>query len=158
VIFERAALLLLGLTSQIDPEMNPIRTVGPYLEQFVLGGEEGPSWQRQLGSSLREMALSAIALPDKANRFFDRADGGEIRIHIPEIRESALLLYAGVHQALSAFLGAVTGGLAYALTTRGDRIPGTIAWVVSAVCFAVMFASILRAKSLRRVLRARVPK
>jgi predicted unusual protein kinase regulating ubiquinone biosynthesis (AarF/ABC1/UbiB family) len=158
VIFERAALLLLGLTSQIDPEMNPIRTVGPYLEQFVLGGEEGPSWRRQLASAMREMALSAIALPDKANRFFDRADGGEIRIHIPEIRESALLLYAGVHQALAAFLGAVTGGLAYALTLHGDRTLGIIAWVVSAVCFAVMCASIVRAKSIRRVLRARVPK
>src|SRR5262249_28998539 len=133
-------------------------TVGPYLEQFVLGGEEGPGWRSQLGSAMREMAMSAIALPDKANRFFDRADGGEIRIHIPEIRDSALLLYARVHQSLSASLAAATGGLAYALTAGGDRTLGIIGWVVSAVCFVVMFSSILRARSLRRTLRARVPK
>src|SRR5262245_66458815 len=41
VIFERAALLMLGLTSQIDPEMNPILSVGPHHDQFVFGRERG---------------------------------------------------------------------------------------------------------------------
>ena len=33
VIFERTSILLLGLSTQIDPDMNPLRTVAPYLQR-----------------------------------------------------------------------------------------------------------------------------
>lgn len=156
VIFERAALLLLGLVTQIDPNMNPIRVVGPYLEQFVLGREE-PDRGRQIANALREMALSSIALPDKANRFFERANRGDIRIRISEIRESAVLIYAGIHQAVFAFLGAVSAGLAYALMTSELRRFAIYAWVAAGGWFLAMFVSMLRARSLRRSLRGRRP-
>jgi ubiquinone biosynthesis protein len=154
VIFERAALLLFGLSTHIDPDMNPFKTVGPYLEQFVLGGKEA-DWKGQITKAIREMAVSAIAIPDKANRFFDRATHGDIRIQITEIRDSALLLYSGVHQAVFSFLGAVSGGLAYALYIRGERTLAVGAGVLAAVWFAAMFVSMFRAKTLRRILRAR---
>lgn len=156
VIFERAALLLLGLVTQIDPNMNPIRVVGPYLEQFVRG-REGPDWKQQITTVLREMALSSIALPDKANRFLERANRGEIRIQISEIRESALLVYAGVQQAVLAFLGVATGGLAYALATSGERRYAAVASVASGLCFVAMFASMIRVRGLRRSLRGHPP-
>jgi predicted unusual protein kinase regulating ubiquinone biosynthesis (AarF/ABC1/UbiB family) len=153
VIFERAALLLLGLGSQIDPDMNPIRTVGPYLEQFVLGGEAKPDWKAQLATMLRETALSAVALPDKANQFFDRVNAGDVRLQIPEIHTSALLLYAGVHQAVFAFLAAATGGLAFALGQNGQRTFAMVAWGGCAFWVVAMLTSMVRARKLRHRLR-----
>jgi ubiquinone biosynthesis protein len=155
VIFERAALLLLGLCTQIDPDMNPIRTVGPYLQQFVLGTQGEADWKGQVTTAIREMAMSAIALPDLANRFLERANRGEIRVEILDIRESAALLYAGVHQAVFAFLGVAAGGLGYALGQNGSRPWGVIAWSASALCFAAMFGSLIRARGFRRSAKRR---
>src|SRR5258708_4194833 len=41
VLFERASILMLGLCTEVDPNMNPSHTVGPYLHQFVLGKHAG---------------------------------------------------------------------------------------------------------------------
>jgi ubiquinone biosynthesis protein len=152
VIFERASLLLLGLSTQIDPNMNPIRIVGPYLERFVLGGEGDKDWKDQLMPAMREMAMTAIALPDKANRFLDRANEGKIDVQIEGIRDSALLLYAGVHQAVFSFLGVAAGGLAYGLDSRGERTFAIGAAVAAGLCFISVAGSIVRARSLKRKL------
>ena len=154
VIFERASLLLLGLSTQIDPNMNPIKVVGPYLERFVLGGEGEKDWKDQLMPALREMAVTAIALPDKANRFLDRANRGDMDLQIEGIREGALLLYAGVHQAVLSFVGVAAGGLAYGLGTHGQRTWAIVAGAGAALCFLGVLISIVRAGSLRRRLSA----
>ncbi|HEY9226027.1 MAG TPA: hypothetical protein VIP11_05235, partial [Gemmatimonadaceae bacterium] len=74
-----------------------------------------------------------------------------------DIRQSALLLYAGVHQAVFAFLGAVSGGLAYTLSSSGRRTFAVIAWVVCAGWFVAMFTSMFRVRGLKRILRGRRP-
>jgi predicted unusual protein kinase regulating ubiquinone biosynthesis (AarF/ABC1/UbiB family) len=150
VIFERASILLLGLGTQIDPNMNPIRTVGPYLQEFVLGRDT--DWKGQIAGAIREMAMSAIAIPDKTNRLLELATRGEMRLQIDSIPESALLLYAAVHQVLFAFLGVAIGGLAYALDVRGSDALSRLAWLASALCFVALASSMLRARSLRRTL------
>jgi ubiquinone biosynthesis protein len=155
VVFERASLLLLGLSTQIDPNMNPLRVVGPYLERFVLGGEGEKDWKDQIMPALREMALSAIALPDKANRFLDRANQGEMDLQIEGIREGALLLYAGVHQAIFAFLAVAAGGLSFALGVRSLKGLSITAAVGSGIFLVVLFVSMARAGALKRKLARR---
>lgn len=150
VIFERASILLLGLGTQIDPNMNPIRTVGPFLQEFVLGRDT--DWKGQIAGAIREMAMSAIAIPDKTNRLLELATRGEMRLQIDSIPESALLLYAAVHQVLFAFLGVAIGGLAYVLDVRGSAALSRFAWLASALCFIALASSMLRARSLRRTL------
>lgn len=155
VIFERATLLLLGLSTQIDPNMNPFRVVGPYLERFVLGGEGEKDWKDQLMPAIKEMALTAVALPDKANRFLDRANRGEMDLQIEGIREGALLLYAGVHQAIFAFLAVAAGGLSYALAMRGLRMFAILAASGAAVFLFAVVVSIVRANAVKRRLSNR---
>ena len=95
--------------------------------------------------ALREMAMSAIALPDKANRFLDRANRGEMDLQIEGIREGALLLYAGVHQAIFAFLLSRRRALSYAL---GDAWRCTwfaiLAGVGAGSCLLAVVVSIVR--------------
>ncbi|MEP6493875.1 MAG: AarF/UbiB family protein [bacterium] len=156
VIFERASILLLGLGTQIDPNMNPIRTVGPFLEEFVLGRDA--DWKGQIAGAIREMAMSAIAIPDKANRLLELANRGDLRLQIPSIAESALLLYAAVHQILFAFLGVAIGAFAFLLDTRGDGTLARLAWLAAALCFVVLAGSVLRGRALRRSLGRSVRK
>ena len=37
VLLTRTILLLLGLCTHLSPTMNPMKTIQPYLEEFVLG-------------------------------------------------------------------------------------------------------------------------
>src|SRR5207248_5742851 len=74
VLFERASILMLGLCTELDPDMNPIHTVGPYLQQFVLGKDTDV--KGQVTNAVREMATSVITPPDKTNRLLERATRG----------------------------------------------------------------------------------
>src|ERR1051326_4879864 len=77
VLFERASILVLGLCTELDPGMNPIQVVGPYMQEFVLG-KDGDA-KNQMSTAIRAMAMSAIAIPDRFNRVLDRANRSEER-------------------------------------------------------------------------------
>jgi len=150
VIFERASILTLGLCTAIDPNMNPIKTVGPYLQEFVIGKET--DWKAQISTAIREMAMSAIAIPDKTNRFLERANRGEVQIHVASLRESALLLYAAAQQLIFSLFAIASAALGYFLDAHGENTFALLAWVVSALFLVAVAASMLRARALRRPL------
>jgi len=151
VIFERASILLLGLCTQIDPDMNPIRTVGPYLQEFVIGKDA--DWKGQITSAIREMAMSAIAIPEKTNRLLERANRGDMQLQIRGLRESALLLYAAAQQLVFVFFAIATGALGYVLSARGQRGLAIAAWVVTGLSLIAVAAAIVGARGLRKGLR-----
>jgi ubiquinone biosynthesis protein len=153
VLFERASILLLGLCTEIDPNMNPIQTVGPYLQEFVLG--EDMDVKAQVKNTLRDMALSTVALPDKANRLFDRAGRGDIQFQIAGLRESAMLLYVAIQQVLYAFIATSFAAVAIALEDRGNRTLAIIAATAGALSVVAFVSSVRRAKPLVRRLRDR---
>jgi predicted unusual protein kinase regulating ubiquinone biosynthesis (AarF/ABC1/UbiB family) len=151
VLFERGSLLTLGLATELDPNMNPIHTVGPYLQQFVLGKDTDV--KGQVTTAVREMAMSAITIPDKTNRLLERMNRGNVQFQIGGLRESALLLYAAAHQILFVFLAMALGVLAFFLDGRGETTLSALAWVASGLCIVAMAGSMIRARSLRRKLR-----
>src|SRR5881409_1509372 len=133
--------------------MSAMRTVGPYLQEFVLGRDT--DWKGQITKAIREMAISAVAIPDKTNRLLERANRGEVQFQIGGLRESALLLYSAAHQLLFAFLAIATGALGYVVDARGQTTLAIVAWSVSALCLLAIAGSMLRARALRRSLRER---
>ena len=150
VIFERASILTLGLCTEIDPHMNPIQTVGPYLQEFVLG--RNTDWKGQIRTAIREMAMSAIAIPDRTNRFLERANRGDTQIHVAGLRESALLLYSAAQQLIFTLLATAIGALGYFLDAHEQETLAVASWIVSALCLVVVGISMLRARALRRPL------
>lgn len=153
VIFERASILTLGLCTAVDPNMNPIKTVGPYLQQFVLGKET--DWKAQITTAIREMAMSAIAIPDKTNRLLERANRGEVQLEIAALREGALLLYSAAQQVIFVFLAIASGALGYVLEARGQGGLAVGAWSASVLCLVAVAGSMLRVRALRRSIRER---
>jgi len=153
VLFERASILMLGLCTEIDANMNPIHTVGPYLQQFVIGKDTDV--KSQVSTAVREMAMAAIALPDKTNRFLDRANKGDVRFQISGLRDSALLLYAAVQQFLFGLLTMGLGIFAVWLRDGGRGGEALVAAIGASTFFVLMLLSVLRARRLGRRLRDR---
>lgn len=153
VIFERGSILTLGLCTELDPDMNPIRVVGPYLQEFVVGKDV--DWKAQMSAAIRDMAMSAVTIPDKTNRMLDLATRGAVRFQIGNLEESALLLYSAGQQVIFTFLAIALGALGYFLDEHGRRMFAVAAWVAAGVFLMAVFTSMLGARSLKRELRRR---
>ena len=147
VLLERTLLLLLGLCTHLDPAMNPMRTIQPYVEEFVLGRDR--DWVGLVRRAVKEMALSALTIPEGVNRFLARANRGELEVRVQGLHESASLVYAAAQQLVFAILASGAGILAYLSRERGDSRIATAGLVVCVVFLAALLLSIIAGRRSR---------
>lgn len=131
VLLERTILLLLGLCTHLESEMNPMKTIGPYLETFVLGKDR--NWKKYVGSIIKEMAVSVFKIPEEMNRLLSKTNQGELEFRIKNVTQSAELLYSLGHQILYGLFCMVTGGMAYYSYIHGEV--NFISWFGGASAF-----------------------
>ena len=144
VLLERTILLLLGLCTTLDPAMAPMRTIQPYLEEFVLGRDQ--DWVALVRSAVKDMALSVLTLPEGVNRLVTRANRGELEVKVQGLRESANLIYEAAQQVVFGLLAAGASVIAYLARVRGDRFTTTTGVVVAAVFLFGVVRSMWRAR------------
>jgi predicted unusual protein kinase regulating ubiquinone biosynthesis (AarF/ABC1/UbiB family) len=132
ILLERTLLLLLGVCTTLDPEMNPTAVIEPYLERFLLG--EKRQWSEIVVEASREMALSALSLPGELQRFMDRALRGEIEVRFGNLDDSARLVYHVGQQLLWGLLAATATVLAVVFDGRGQPRATAVAAGAASVC------------------------
>ena len=86
ILLERTLLLLLGVCTTLDPEMNPQTVIEPYLERFLLG--EKKQWSEVVVEASREMGLAALSLPGEVQRLISRAMRGEVEIRVKNLEDN----------------------------------------------------------------------
>jgi ubiquinone biosynthesis protein len=135
ILLERTLLLLLGVCTTLDPEMNPTTVIEPYLERFLLG--EKKQWSEVVVDATREMALAALSLPGDLQRFMSRALRGDLELRVRNLEDNARLLYYGGQQILWGMLAAAAAAVAVVFDGRGHGRSAWAAGIASAV-FAVL--------------------
>jgi predicted unusual protein kinase regulating ubiquinone biosynthesis (AarF/ABC1/UbiB family) len=148
VLLERTLLLLLGLCTHLDPGMNPMRTIQPYLEEFVLGRDR--DWVALVRSAAKDMALTALTIPDSLTRFLSRANRGELEVRIHGLHENVQLLYAASHQLVYALLATGSGIIAFLAHERGYATLTTWSEAGIALFLLMLVGSIVSARRWRR--------
>ncbi len=118
VLLERTIVLLLGLCTHLSPTMNPMKTIRPYLEEFVLGQDR--DWLNMISSVMKDMFVSAVTIPDEFKRFLGKANRGDLQLRLTGLHESANLIYALGHQLLYAFFTIGCGAFAYLANKDGQ--------------------------------------
>ncbi len=73
VLLERTILLVYGSCALLDPELNPMAIIQPYLQDFVLGNRD---FAEIAIEAVRDMAMSAMTLPEDMRRYLTRANRG----------------------------------------------------------------------------------
>lgn len=102
VLLERVLILLFGLVSYLDPELNPTSVVYPYIQDFVLGKDR--DWENIIIESLRDVGLSYLTLPQDVRRVLNKVRRGEIEVRSQGSDARAKLSYAlGRQYIYSAF-------------------------------------------------------
>ncbi len=92
VLLERALLLLMGLVTYLDPDLNPTSVVYPYIQDFVLGKDR--DWESIIIDSLREVGLSYLTLPQDIRRVLSKVRRGEIEVRSTGSDARAKLRYS----------------------------------------------------------------
>jgi len=135
VMLERALLLLLGVCTTVDPEMNPTVVIKPYLERF-LAGEKADLSEAAMDAT-REAALAALSLPAELRRFLSQAQLGKIEVQSSNLHESARLIYTVMQQMLWGLLG--LGATSLAVVFDGRDQPRARGWAIFAACLSGLF-------------------
>jgi ubiquinone biosynthesis protein len=138
VLLERTILLLYGSCSLLDPECNPMAIIQPYLQDFVLGNRD---WTRIAMDAAREMALSAVTLPDDIKKYLTRATRGEIEVRVRGVQDGARALYAVGRQLVYTAIGIATGFAGLELHLRGADRPARLLFGACALCTGLLFVS-----------------
>jgi ubiquinone biosynthesis protein len=144
VLLERTLLLLLGLCTHLSPTMNPMKTIQPYLEEFVLGKDK--NWLKLIESTLKDIALSVITIPANIQTVLAKANRGELEVKVKGMGEDVNLIYALGHQLLYGLFVMFFGGLGYFAHSNGDIALSRGMFGISAFFLFVLGYSFLHAR------------
>ncbi|MEO5767995.1 MAG: AarF/UbiB family protein, partial [Polyangia bacterium] len=151
ILLERALLLLLGVCTTLDPDLNPAPIIEPYLERFLLGDKR--EWSELALDAGRATLMSALSLPGQMERFMSRAMAGELDIRVANLDEQTRLLYLASEQRLWGGLGMTAAVLAVVFDGRGQHRATWAAAVVGGLCAGLLLLSRLAGR--RRLSRRR---
>ncbi|HSY21454.1 MAG TPA: AarF/UbiB family protein [Polyangiaceae bacterium] len=106
VLLERTLLLVYGSCSLLDPELNPVAIIQPYLKDYVLGNRD---FAQVAVEAVRDMAMSAVTLPEDLRRYLTKANRGELEVQVRGLSEGARAIYAVGRQLAYTILTVAAG-------------------------------------------------
>ena len=148
IVLERTLLLLMGLCTELDPTLNPMTVIRPYLERFVLG-DEG-DWSQLLMDTSKDLVMSVTALPADIRKFMRAAHAGELSIKFKNIDAPATLMYRLGHQFIFAGVGIAGAALAVILEGRGEDQRALWGWWTARIAGVLLVWSWWSSRNLLR--------
>jgi predicted unusual protein kinase regulating ubiquinone biosynthesis (AarF/ABC1/UbiB family) len=148
IVLERTLLLLMGLCTELDPTLNPMTVIRPYLERFVLG-DEG-DWSELLVETSKDLVMSVTALPAEIRKFMRAAHAGDLQLKFKNIEAPTQLMYRLGHQLIFAGVGIAGATLAVILEGRGDDARATWGWWTARIAGVLLVWSWWSSRNLLR--------
>ncbi|HEY6180410.1 MAG TPA: AarF/UbiB family protein, partial [Kofleriaceae bacterium] len=148
IVLERTLLLLMGLCTELDPTLNPMTVIRPYLERFVLG-DEG-DWSQLLVETSKDLVMTVTALPAEIRKFIRLAHAGELQLKFKNIEAPVHLMYRLGHQFIFAAIGIAGAAIAVILEGRGDDPRAEWGWWTARIAGVLLVWSWWASRSLLR--------
>jgi predicted unusual protein kinase regulating ubiquinone biosynthesis (AarF/ABC1/UbiB family) len=145
ILLERTVLLLMGLCTELDPTLNPMQVIRPYVETFVLG--DNRDWSSLIIDSTKEVGATLLSLPQELRKFVQRAQRGELEVRFRGIDEHARLVYALGHQIIYAAIGITASAFGVVLDGRHELHAAHIAFYVAGAFGTLLGLSILTTRA-----------
>jgi predicted unusual protein kinase regulating ubiquinone biosynthesis (AarF/ABC1/UbiB family) len=145
ILLERTVLLLMGLCTELDPTLNPVQVIRPYLEEFVLGKDR--DWSAFVIDSTKDVAATVFALPSEIRKIVQKAQRGELEVRFRGIDEHARLIYSLGHQIIYAALGITAGAFGVVFDGRQEPHAARLAFYGAGVFATLLGLSILTTRA-----------
>lgn len=114
VLLNRMTTLLLGMVNKLDPNMNPLLEIRPYLKELALG-KDG-DWKTLLAQNAQRIGSAALSIPGDLQKTLQQASRGKLELRIANLDEAAVLFYNLGQQ------------IVYTLMVITSAIIGTLFW------------------------------
>lgn len=102
VLLNRTITLLLGISNTLDAGYNPLDTVRPFAQQYLLQDKGGPlGYVREL---LKGTLTNVLALPDEIQKTLRKVRSGELEVRTPDLEIGAKKLTHAIRQLIFAVL------------------------------------------------------
>ncbi len=102
VLLNRTITLLLGISNTLDPTYNPLETVRPFAQKYLLQDKGGPlGYVREL---LKSTLTNLLALPDELQKTLRKVRSGELEVRTPDLEVGAKKLTQAIRQLIFAVL------------------------------------------------------
>jgi predicted unusual protein kinase regulating ubiquinone biosynthesis (AarF/ABC1/UbiB family) len=139
----RAVAILSGMATALDPDFDPWRGIEPFALKMA-AQEARRDWRELLGE-LEKMGRLALALPGRADRFFQQAAQGELTVRTawtPEASRTLRRLEAAIDRlaAAAVFAALLLSGVAVYLVQGG----GTVSTVLLILAGLALLLTIAR--------------
>ena len=147
IILNRTLLLLMGLCTELDPKLNPMTVIRPYLERFVLGDGD---WSGILVETSKDLVMSVTSLPADLRKFMKSAHSGDLQLRVANLVPSTKLMYRLGHQIMFTAVGIAGAAVAIVLEGRGDFRRAGWGWWTAGVAGAMLVWSLWSSRDLLR--------
>ncbi len=101
ILLERTLLLMMGLCAHLDPKLNPIEAVLPYVEHTVL---KDRAFSEVVVEVVKQIILSYLHLPHEIQKTLRRLNEGTLEVKAKGLEEHSEKLYILGHQMIYSFL------------------------------------------------------
>ncbi len=147
VLLERTLLLLYGCCAQLDPDLKPIAIVQPYVQDFILSGQD---WTQVVMASVRDATMSAVTLPDDLRKYLTRSMRGQLEVKVKGVDEAASAVRSSARQIIYAAVGLFAAYEGFELRKDGDVEAMRWCVVVTALSAALLALSFWWSRPRRR--------
>lgn len=132
-LLERALIVLVGLTTQLDPKLNPLTIIIPYAEEFVLGKDK--SFGDFIAQAVKEVVISYLKLPDQLEKSLYKLNKGELEIKVRNDLKGSKMIARGLNRLTYAIL--LVSSLSAHYIMQNNRmehyeVPLYLSWVFAA--------------------------
>lgn len=135
-LLERSLILLVGLTTHLDPKLDPMGIIIPYAEQFVLGKDR--TFSDLVTDTIKEVLLGYLKLPTELQRSLKLLNQGEIKIRLKDSTQSAKIISRALNRLTYTILGLGSFGIAY--TLEQSAFPNYQWFYYSSILFSGLLA------------------
>ena len=148
VLLNRTLSQLIGICAMLDPNMNPLEVVRPYVLGFVK--KEDKSTLAFITGLLRRTVVTAMGLPDEIHTVLQKAKRGDLEVQTPDIKEGAKLLYQAGQQFVYTLLIITAGIFGYLFYQNGAQQMSNYSYLVAAFFFLLLMRSLRKGSKIRK--------
>ncbi len=141
ILLERTLLLLVGLCTELDPSLNPMEILIPYLKRFVIGDKDPVAL---LTEAAKDVLLAAVALPGELKHTLELLEQGRLQVRVRALEDSLRALEQVGRQLV--LLGTAVAAWAFSLEfyDRGMARAGRWSATIGALAALWLLGSFLR--------------
>lgn len=136
ILLQRVMLLVLGISNELDPKLNPLDVVQPYIRKIVLGQKGG--FSNFILESIKSQAATLLAMPNDIKKALKRVNKDGIEVNFETLEHNNRLISNALQQLVFVILTIAGVFFANYYQTMGQVSAFNIS-VAGTIVFFVLF-------------------